>query len=237
MNEARVVQLGSDVYAEVHRLANGWSFRTIAVALRGGGSVVVSPTRTLEPSGLVGAAGEPRFFLAPNHFHWLGIPEWSSAYPDARPVATERAARRLGAKLRREISGLAELSASLPGEVALLEPPGVGSGEVWLELSEGARRTWIVCDAFFNEPAHPSGFFGLGCRMTGTTFGLRLGQTWKYFQLADRARYRDFVLERLERAPPTRLVMSHGDTLESSELPGLLTALVRSRLGMREGEA
>lgn len=203
----------------VRRLENGWSLRSVAVEMRGGGHCVLSPTKKMGPGVL-----EPRFLVCSNHFHWLGIPEWSARFPAARIVASETAAPRLRAKLGKEIGTLAEVE--LPAGMRWLVPPGIGSGEAWLDIA----GTWIVCDAFFNEPKIPTGLFGLGCRLTATTPGLRIGHTWKYMQLAKRAEYKEWLLERLATEPPAALVVAHGDNLREPNLGERLAALVRTRL-------
>lgn len=102
-----------------------------------------------------------------------------------------------------------------------------GSGaEVWLD----AHGTWFVTDAFFNEPQNPTGAFGLGCWLSGTTPGFRIGQTWKYMHLAKRAEYKSWLLEMLEESPPKRLVFARGDPIEQPDLGVRLAALVRERL-------
>jgi hypothetical protein len=107
-----------------------------------------------------------------------------------------------------------------------LEPPGISSGEIFVD----AEGTWIVCDAFFNEPDPGTGFMGFGLRLSGTIPGLRIGQTWKFLQLADRATYKAFVLERLESAPPSGLIMAHGDPIRGADVGARLADLVRGRL-------
>jgi len=163
---------------------------------------------------------EPRFLVAPNHYHWLGIPEWKARFPKARVVATKTAAPRLRSKLKCEIGSIDEVGLSF------FEPPGIASGEVFLDLD----GTWFVCDAFFNEASPGTGVMGLGLRLSGTTPGLRIGQTWKFLQLGDRAAYKAWMLERLASSPPKKLVMAHGDPIEGPDLGERLADLLRSRL-------
>lgn len=218
--------MGAGLHHAVRRLAKGWSMRSVAIELEGGGLCVFSPTAGLSPEGL---PDRVELLLAPNHYHWLGVGEWRAAFPDAGVIAGDVARPRLADKLGAAPLDLGALRARLPARVTVLEPAGTANGEVWLEVEDGAR-TWVVCDAFFNEPAHPTGLFGLGARVTGTTAGLRLGQTWKYVALGDRAAYKAWTLDRLASAPPARVVMSHGDVLEGDGVAERLAALVRARL-------
>lgn len=168
---------------------------------------------------------EPRFLVATNHFHWMGIPEWRARFPDAKIVSTSVAAPRLRSKLSMEIGSIADIPLPEKGS-RWIEPPGVGSGEVWLDVF----GTWFVCDAFFNEPKVADGMMGVGLRLSGTVPGLRIGQTWKYMQLDKRAEYKSWLLETLERSPPKRLVPAHGDPIEGADLGSRLADLVRARL-------
>ena len=206
-------------FDSVRRLESGWSLRSVAVELAGGGHVVLSPTKKMDHGALT-----PRFLVCSNHYHWLGIPEWLARFPDARVIATKTAAPRLRAKLGIDIGELGDVD--LPSGARWLEPPGVGSGEVFLDVG----GTWIVCDAFFNEPKNPTGAYGLGLRLTGTTPGLCIGQTWKYLQLSKRAEYKEWMLARLSAEPPAAVVMAHGDIVRSGDLGERLTELVRARL-------
>lgn len=173
-----------------------------------------SPTREVDAAGL-----DVRALIAPNHFHYLGVPEWSERFPKAHVVASAGARTRLEKKLGRGVGELERLA--LPLGMTWLFPEGTKNGEVWLEV----ERTWVVCDAFFNEPENPTGTFGLGCRLTGTTPGLRIGGTWPLLHLASRAQYRRWLTAALGERPPTRLVPSHGDVAEGEDLGQRLLAL------------
>lgn len=204
----------------------GFPLRSVAVELRDGGVCVVSPTRRLDPARLAEHAGDIRFLLAPNHFHYLGVPDWLSKSPRAVAVCAPTARPRLARKLDVAWDDLEALRAALPEDARLLVPEGTRNGEVWLVV----RDTWIVCDAFFNLTSLPRGAAGLFCRVTQTGPGLRLGQTWKYLALRDRGAYARWLLHELTNAPPRRLVMAHGTILEGDDLAERLAALVRARL-------
>jgi hypothetical protein len=146
--------------------------------------------------------------------------------------ARPRVASKLGGKLPQwtGVGDLGALREVLPPGTTLLEPEGTRSGEVWLELVRGGDRAWIVCDAFFNVAAFEPGFSGWVLRATRTGPGLSLGQTWKYLQLADRARYKAWLLERLAGGPPNVLVVAHGSVLRDVALGERLRAIVEERL-------
>jgi hypothetical protein len=211
--------IAPSVLEHVRDKGSGWSLRSIAIELPSGGHAVLSAGTGMDPDAL-----SPRFLVCGNHFHWLGIPEWLERFPEARVVATKTAAPRLRAKLGRDVGELSEID--LPKGTTFVEPAGVGSGEIWLD----ANGAWIVCDAFFNEPNMANGVMGVGLRLSGTTPGLRIGQTWKWMQLSKRAEYKEWLLARLKDAPPKALIPAHGEMAEGADLADRLAALVRERL-------
>ena len=212
---------------EAERLSGaGFPLRTVALELPGGGTCVVSPTRGIDPALLVERAGDVRYLLAPNHFHYLGIAPWLERCPRAVPVCGRIALPRLTKKVEVPWTDLEELSAALPEDASVLEPEGTRNGEVWLRVGS----TLIVCDAFFNLPEMPTGALGIFCRLTDTAPGLKIGSTWKYLALSDRAKYVAWIESVLEHHPPERLVASHGAIAEGTDLADRIRALVRSRL-------
>jgi hypothetical protein len=217
------------------RVSNGWRLRTAALDLGGGRLLVIGPVRRLGDAAheALAARGRPAFLLAPNHFHHLGLSEWQARYPDAVAVAAPAALPRLSKQCPVPVASLEDAGIAMPAGVDLVRPEGTKNGETWLVLGGGAPGggdVWVVCDAFFNAPVHPTGLFGLGCRLTGTTAGLRIGATWRHLHLADRRRYRDWLLARLDDAPPGRLVPGHGDPVEGPDLAERLGALAKRRL-------
>lgn len=214
------------------RTPAGWMFSSAALRLRDGTALIYSPTRLLPPGAheALLAVGRPAILLAPNHYHHLGLSEFRERYPGARCVCSEIARPRLARQGPHVFEPLGALAALLPDEARLLEPPGTRNGEVWLEVDTADGPVWVVCDAFFNVPRHPRGAIGLFCRLTGTTPGLRIGATWKWLALRDRARYAAWVLERLRDRPPAGLIVSHGVAAGGPELAARMIDLVERRL-------
>ncbi len=222
-----------DLYAAERWSKSGWHWRTTALRLTTGGLLVISPLRgtTEEAHAELADLGETEAIVAPNHFHWMGLPEHRRRHPQAVVATSEVAARRLARKERGQFAPLAELAAALPPSAELLTPPGLKSGEVWLRVAAGDRVTWVVSDAFFNLARNARGFTGFMLRATGTAPGLRIGRTFTGLAMGDRASYRDWLLERLAADRPTTLVPGHGELLSDPELRARLDALVRARLG------
>lgn len=211
---------------------SGWSWRAVAVALSGGGLALYSPVKgTLAATAdWLEARGGVRFVLAPNHHHYLAVPETLERFPDARFVASKVAAPRLERKLGLPVGDLASLAEALPTAAEVLAPPGLKSGEAWLRIASGDGVAWVVSDAFFNVTRALHGGFGLAVRLIDAGPGLRIGRTFKLLSVGDRPAYRTWLRERLAGEAVRVLVPSHGEVLEDGDLPARLAALVEKRL-------
>ena len=223
----------SDLYATERWSKAGWHWRATALRLPAGGLLLIGPLRGTsdDAHAELDAIGRTEAILAPNHFHWMGLPEHRQRHPRAVVATSEVATRRLARKERGRFAPLAEIAGALPAGAELLAPPGLKNGEVWLRIASGDRMTWVVTDAFFNLAANARGFTGFMLRATGTAPGLRIGRTFTALAIGDRAPYRDWLLERIAADRLTTLVPGHGAVLTGDDLPARLDALVRARLG------
>lgn len=205
--------------------------RSSMLVLEGGGTVIMSPIRRLgdKATAQLSEIGEPRFLLAPNHFHHLGLPEHVERY-QAKVVASQVAAPRVHKQSNLAVEGPDELRAALPEHAELITPPGTRAGEAFLKVKTKRGVAWSFGDAFFNVPKTPGGFIGLMCTLSKTTPGLQLGKTFPLLALKDKRAYKQWILEQLSNDPPKILLPSHGEMLEAEDLGGRLKALVESRL-------
>jgi len=69
-------------------------------------------------------------------------------------------------------------------------------------------------------------------RATRTAPGLRVGRTFRWLAVADRARYAAWVDETLDALKPTRVLFSHGAPLEGADVSAQLRAAMREGLGL-----
>ena len=134
---------------EAERLSGaGFPLRTVALELPGGGTCVISPTRGIDPAPIVERAGDVRYLLAPNHFHYMGIAPWLEKCPRALPVCGPVARPRLTKKVEIPWTDLEELAAANPlleeahlarqlGELALVVGQRLLRGGVGI-LADGA---------------------------------------------------------------------------------------------------
>jgi hypothetical protein len=206
----------------------GWELGMILVHLPGGGVLVHSPTWLGDDTiARVLAVGEPRILFAPNHFHHLSLGRFRSAWPEAKLVAGRAALPRLRKRGHSSVSEVDAATDLLPVGARWLECEGAKSGETLLALAD---RTWIAGDAFFNIERPVTGIVGTGLRMLKTVPGLSIGQTFNWLALSNRPAYREWVLSAIERDRPSRLWMSHGETVEGEDLPERLAELVKARV-------
>jgi len=203
-----------------------------AVPLDGGGLLVHSPTWLGDDTFTrLEALGTPRVLFAPNHFHHVSLARFRERYPEALAVAAEGALPRLRAKGHEGLRELADAEPLLPGGARFLRCEGTKTGEAWISIPGEGGPTLVVSDAFFHVLRPVTGFTGFLLRSLGTLPGLRIGSTFRWIALADRAAYRAWAKETIRRERPARLAVSHGDTLEVADLAERLVALVDERLG------
>lgn len=218
-----------------HLPKSGFVNNMLAVELPSGGLLLHSPTWLGEGTfDAVDALGEVRVLLAPNHFHHLSLPRFRERYPKAIAVASEAAIPRLLKKGHAGVAPLAEAAALLPEGAHFLEPQGLSTGEAWVSLPGDGGPTWLVCDAWFHVRTPLRGFEGAVLRALATGPGLRVGRTFKWLAVRDRAAYVEAARGAIEREKPAILVPSHGDPIVcegTAEAHALALASLAERLG------
>ena len=202
--------------------------RMTVIGLGGGDLLVVSPGVPVSDAAWDRLAGwgRPRFLLAPNKFHNLGLRGWRERFPAARVVADPRALPRLRRKFPElEIDDLAPLVAALPAGVRLLSPASAKQGETWVSVETAAGAAWVVADAIVNETRLPGGALGLLMRALGFRAGLLTNPFFKRVFLGDRAAYRRWISAELARDRPVLLIPAHGAPLRDPDLASRLRAI------------
>jgi hypothetical protein len=191
--------------------------------------LVYSPTAKLGDDAHVRISeiGAPRHLVCPNHFHHLGLAEWKQRYPETDIYARAQALPRLTKMYPSlDIKPIDELDRLIAPDVSRLEPQGTKNGELWLRTQDA----WIVGDAFFNLRPPISGVTGWILKLIRTAPGLKIGRLWAPLHLADRVRYRAWLIEELEKAPPSWLIPAHGDPISAPDLAGQLRTLAGQSL-------
>lgn len=185
--------------------------RMTVVRLSDGGLFVHSPIPLAGGTrAAVEALGSVKAVVAPSLFHHLSIDEWQRAFPEAAFYAcpgldskrSDLAWRGvLGDEPEPEWAGELEqvffAARTLENEVVFFHPP---------------TRTLICCDAIFNLRQHTSRVTRLVARALGNN---RPGATWlERIMIRDRAGARE-QLDRMLAWKPERIVLSHGEMVES----------------------
>ena len=108
--------------------------RCTAIRLRTGGLCLFSPVQGLGERALATLAelGPVEILLAPNHYHNKGLKEYAKAFPRSLVCAPDSAVPRLEKVTGLRFEGLRKLSSRLPGNMKLVAPDGLKTGEVWI---------------------------------------------------------------------------------------------------------
>lgn len=174
--------------------------------------------------------GNPAIILAPNSFHHYGIPAWRKKYPNIIVVASPQAIPRLNRLGYQEIKPLNLLQEKLPESISLLEPQGLRCGEIWLKIFGKKETGWIIADAFFNMPRLSHHLIArLTQKIVQAAPGLKVSSIVKWFLVKNRAAYKKWILDQLQKDEPTILMPLHGEVIFDKNLKSRLEELIRQR--------
>lgn len=189
-----------------------------AFRLRDGGLCLYSPVAGLETSERhsLTELGDVSAVLAPNHYHNKGLEGHAVAFPSASLICSKSAEPRL-----KKITGLAfDLLDTLKPQLAenqkILEPEGLKTGEVWVQVETGSEIAWIVADAF-SAKLHPPGDYAKSPSMLGT---------FPRYGVKDAPVFKDWVNEQVLAVRPTMLLSCHGSPVRAADLSALLIGLL-----------
>ncbi|MEO0703714.1 MAG: hypothetical protein AAFY80_16380 [Pseudomonadota bacterium] len=182
----------------------------VALRLRDDSLCLYSPVAGLETHLLeqVGELGRVSALLAPNHYHNKGLAAHRSAFPGASLHCTTAAKPRLTKITGLDFEPLDDLAPRLRAAQTLHEPPGLKTGEVWVEINAGADRALIVTDAF-NAAAKAAGVFAEEAGLLGT---------FPNYGVKDATTYKSWAVTFLSERTPTMLLPCHGAPVRSASL-------------------
>jgi hypothetical protein len=191
-------------------VAQGGKLRCTAIRLGSGALCLYSPARGLGDVGRksLQALGEVTHLLAPNHYHHTGLKEYSEAFPSAKLCCTAAAKLRLEKQTGLPIFPLEDAELVLPPNAKFIEPSGLKTGEVWIEMLLQDHLLWIVTDAF-RGPKTKAGAVAKFPELLGAfpTYGI-----------ADRRVYSDWFSRYVASAPPTMIIPCHGSMIMGPDL-------------------
>jgi hypothetical protein len=182
----------------VVRLADGGLFVHSPIPLAGGIDEAVA------------ALGPVKAVVAPSLFHHLSIGDWMHAHPEATFYACPGLERKRSDLAWRGVLG----DTPEPEWSGELDQVFFGARSLENEVLffHRASRTLICADAIFNLARHPSRFTRFVAFAIGNH---RPGATWlERIMIRDRVAARDQI-DRVLAWRPERIVLSHGDLVES----------------------
>ncbi|MEP5760004.1 MAG: hypothetical protein ABJ327_12000 [Litoreibacter sp.] len=203
-----------DVYT-----AQKGGLRCSAVRLKGGNLCLYSPVLGLGAVALESLSnlGEVSHLLAPNHYHHKGIKEFKSVFSKATLCCTSRAMPRLEKQTDLRFQDLDNAALHLPDHITLIEPQGLKTGEVWLQVVSNSQTLWIVTDAFCGAKG-PIGKVVDQPALLGT---------FPRYGIADLGAYLDWLSCQIEKNKPTMIAPCHGSLIANNFAGDLALELVK----------
>jgi hypothetical protein len=195
--------------------------RGLVVRLPDGGVAVIAPLPDEAARRDAAALGPIRFLVAPNSFHYVGVPSWAAAFPEARVLLAPALRAR-----RPELPAGDELheGAALPfGEVLAHTVLGPLRGVAEVAFLHRPSRTLLLTDACFHLRTPPRVLDRFRYRLLGVPRGFGPSLTARTILLRDRAQVAAFV-ERLCRWEIDRIAVAHGEVVEGDGEAALRTA-------------
>ncbi|MDF1670206.1 MAG: hypothetical protein P1U83_11375 [Roseovarius sp.] len=158
--------------------------------------------------------------LAPNHYHNKGLKGHADAYPSASLICSKSAEPRLKKVTELAFNPLGTLKSQLAENQKILEPKGLKTGEVWVQIETASGIAWIVTDAF-NAKLHPPGVFAESPSILGT---------FPRYGVKDSSVFNDWVNEQVSAVRPTILLPCHGSPVRAPDLSSQLVGLLKGAL-------
>ncbi|MEM9850853.1 MAG: hypothetical protein AAF761_02530 [Pseudomonadota bacterium] len=198
--------------------ARNGDLRCTALRLGSGALCLYSPVSGLGDAAResLAALGDVTHLLAPNHYHNKALRDYVEVFPGATLCSTAAAAPRLEKQTGLTPTPLDAAGMDLPAGARFVDPQGLKTGEVWIDLQTGTNRLLIVTDAFRGAKEADE----IDCK-TPSLLG-----TFPKFGIADKTAYRTWLRAYLTDAPPTLLLPCHGSRVASDTLADDLFKLV-----------
>jgi len=210
---------------------------SVAIRLSEYEYILYSPGESLlESWPLANASDLNLHILIPNAYHHFGVKAWQMKFPNAKLYTSDRSLKQLIKKQvfsnKDNIYPIASLSAILPEDMEIYEPPGHRAGDVWLiKRNENKSSLWITCDSFLNyDRVSNQPLARFMQKLLGAAPGLKMSQVVKWFILKDRKQFKAWLLDRIALDNPVALIPSHGEVLLSDDLPTHISDLLNKRL-------
>jgi hypothetical protein len=198
----------------------GPGFANALALVAGGGVVVVSPPCNPPESAFTGldAHGPVRALVAPNAFHYMGLPAWKARHPGASVFAPAQSIARV--EKQAKLSGIrpvAEVAELLGGRAEIVDMPHYKTGEILIRWRVEGGWAWYLTDVAMNLPMLPKNLFGTIFRWTKSGPGFRRNALASTFMIKNKRALYTWIVEQAEKTPPSLLVPCHGDVARLRE--------------------
>jgi hypothetical protein len=184
--------------------------RVMIVARMRDGRLVVHGAMALDEATMkrLEALGEPAVMLVPSGYHRMDAPRYAQRYPGMKIYCPKGSLERVHAVVR--VDGTFD---DFEGDatVRTTHLDGVADIEGVVHVTSGDGSTLVFNDALFNMP-HAPGLGGLFTRLIGSSGGLRVSNTGRFFLVKD-ARMLGARLVALAGTPGlVRIAVAHHET-------------------------
>lgn len=169
------------------------------------------------------ALGEVVAAVSAGPFHHLGFPKWKKRFPKVRLFAGDKGCARIPNQHKGVDLGLENLAALqplLPEHVNVGEVDGMRMPDLHAVIhDERGGATWFSNELLQNVPKMPDSFgIKMAFMLTGSKIGLGVNNFTRVAFGGSKGPIRSFFDRELESHGATRLVPSHGTTIESADL-------------------
>lgn len=159
--------------------------------------------------------GKVRALVASNALHHLGLPAWKARYPDAPVFAPAQSIARVEKKSGiKGIRPIREASALVDPAVELVDMPFYRTGEVLVRITTATGLIWCITDLVLNLAELPKPFpIHQIFKWTKSGPGLRPNGVGPLYMVKDRPSLYRWMRDEIRKAPPTMLLLAHGDAV------------------------
>ena len=230
-----VINSSAGILSRTYSFAKNAYANTAVMRLPDGTLLVISPSVKTDAAAFdeLSAYGDVAAIVAPNGFHYLGVPEWRTRFPEARFFAPDQAVTRMEKKSKVDLGNFESLDALAPllgDKVGLTEAPSTRCGEIWAwsETDEGCA--WFTSDVLANMKALPPKFpMKQLFAWTGSAPGYRVFGLAAMAILKNKKESLRALLSDVRDHPPTFVIPGHGELVES-ELAATTESIIAAAL-------
>lgn len=196
--------------------------RSSVIRLRDGSLCIYSPIAGTANTAYesLSALGEVSILLASNHYHNKGLGEYHETFPDAELTCSSAALPRLSKVTGLKFGGIDKLREELSDHTQILEPEGLKTGEIWVQIQSKANVTWVVTDAFTTPSIVENEY----------TQEPSLLSSFPKYGIKDKEQFINWVDREIANLAPTILVPCHGGLLKSKNLGLAIVKLLNTSL-------